>query len=128
MAGRRVWPVPARITPEDVATAGAPLAAIQPRDQAMYVSYVGKDGAIWLTYEVDDGPWTDGNAGPGPIRVSPQTQVSGPGAHRRRETTRRSRSQCSRWTSTARYWMTSPDAQGKWRDGDSGRLPTQVSS
>src|SRR4051812_25386560 len=32
---------PVRITPEDVATAGAPLAAIQPRDKAMYAFYVG---------------------------------------------------------------------------------------
>ena len=117
--------MPARITPPNVAPVGAPLAAIQPRDKALYVFYVGDDGAIWLTYEVDDGPWTDGNDGRNPIRVSPRAKFP-QRAHIAAAKRHDGQLQVFAVGLDGAIWMTCPDTQGKWRDGDSGRLPIQV--
>ena len=117
--------MPIRITPPNVAPAGAPLAAIQPRDNQLYVFYVGDDGAIWLTYEVGDGPWTDGNDGRRPIQVSPPNRFP-----RRAHVAAAKRHDGQLLVfavgENGAIWMTWPDAQGRWRDGEDGRHPTQV--
>jgi hypothetical protein len=71
---------PLRVTPVGLAPPGAPLAAIDPNPQHVDVFVVGRDGALYVTWEENNGPWRDGDAGRLPIRIT-QAQFFPPGAH-----------------------------------------------
>ena len=63
---------PFRVSPAGFAPPGAPLAvATQRGGHQLDVFTVGNDGAVWVTFSVDDGPWTDGDNGRHPLRISP---------------------------------------------------------
>jgi hypothetical protein len=66
-------PFPARITPNGWAAAGACLASAKPTDNQLEVFFVRpSDKAIYSTWKVDNGHWTDGNPGfPAPARITP---------------------------------------------------------
>jgi hypothetical protein len=71
---------PAEITPTGFAPVGAYLAAAKQNDHQLDVFVVGHDGAIWVTWEINDGRWTDGGGGqPGPARITP-SRLAPPGA------------------------------------------------
>lgn len=71
---------PARITPTGVAPSGGCLAAAKQTDHQLDVFYVHNDGAIYVTWVVDVGIWTDGLGNHGhPARIT-GTQLAPPGA------------------------------------------------
>ena len=62
---------PVRVSTPDLAPPGAPLSAILQNETQLDVLVVGKGGAIWATWEVNDGGWRDGVDGrPVPVPVS----------------------------------------------------------
>jgi hypothetical protein len=64
-------PGPARITPQGQAKPGSCVTALKPNPQQMNALVVGVDGTLWLTFETNDGHWTDGSAGnPWPMGVT----------------------------------------------------------
>ena len=70
---------PPPIGPAGFARAGAHLAvAPQLGGRQLDLFAVGDDGAVWVTFTVDDGPWTAGVGGRTPFRVSP-LQFAPPG-------------------------------------------------
>ena len=65
-------PSPAPITPTDFAPPGAPLAAAKQGDHQLDVFVVGDDGAVWVTWAVGPGHWSDGTPGNSePARITP---------------------------------------------------------
>ena len=55
------WAIePAAVTPQSFVSPGSYLAAAKPNDQELDVFFVREDRAIWVTWETDDGTWTDG--------------------------------------------------------------------
>jgi hypothetical protein len=67
-----VWSDPIRITPTQLFRPGAPLVAVKQNDIQLNVFAVDNWGTIRTTWEVGDGPWTDGLADHGnPVAVSP---------------------------------------------------------
>jgi hypothetical protein len=70
---------PARVTPPGLFPPGAHVAAARQNDRQLVVFAIGNDGAVWASWEVDDGPWRDGAAGRAPARVTP-AGLAPPGA------------------------------------------------
>ena len=63
---------PQPITPPNLTSPGAPLAAAKQGDNQLNVFVAGNFDAIWVTWEAGDGAWTDGaNGRPGPVLVTP---------------------------------------------------------
>jgi hypothetical protein len=56
-------PSPARITPQGQAVPGSCVVALKPNPQQMNAFVTGVDGTLWVTWEVNDGQWTDGSPG-----------------------------------------------------------------
>ena len=56
-------PPPTAITPQGQAKPGSCVAALKPNPQQMNAFVVGIDGTVWVTWEVNDGHWTDGSPG-----------------------------------------------------------------
>src|SRR5579884_432332 len=64
--------LPVAITPPKTAAPGAPLQAVMEAQNRWNIFVINSDGAITLTWEDSNGPWTDGIDGrPGPVEVSP---------------------------------------------------------
>jgi len=63
---------PVRITPPGVVPAGACLATAHQTPDQLDVFYVGNDGAVYVTWVVGVGHWSDGTPGnPFPARITP---------------------------------------------------------
>ena len=119
---------PFRISPVGFAPPGAPLAvATQRGGRQLDVFTVRNDGAVWVTFTVDDGPWTDGNGGRTPMRVSP-LGFAPPGA-RLAVATQRGGRQLDVFTvrNDGAVWVTFTVDDGPWTDGNGGRTPFRVS-
>lgn len=56
-------PSPARVTPQGQAKPGSCVAVLKPDPQHMNAFVTGIDGTLWLTFEANDGFWSDGVAG-----------------------------------------------------------------
>ena len=71
---------PARITPLGVMPAGGCLTTAAQTTNQLDVFYVGNDGAVYVTWVVGLGHWSDGTAGnPSPARITP-ANFAAPGA------------------------------------------------
>ena len=55
-------PSPARVTPQGQAKPGSCVAVLKPDPQHMNAFVTGIDGTLWLTFEANDGFWSDGVA------------------------------------------------------------------
>ena len=107
---------------------GAPLAvATQRGGRQLDVFAVGNDGAVWVTFTVDDGPWTDGIGGRTPFRVSP-AGFAPPGAPLA-VATQRGGHQLDVFAvgNDGAVWVTFTVDDGPWTDGIGGRTPFRVS-
>jgi hypothetical protein len=63
---------PVRITPAGVMPAGGCLATAAQTSNQLDVFYIGNDGAVYVTWVVGGGHWSDGTAGnPPPARITP---------------------------------------------------------
>jgi hypothetical protein len=71
---------PARITPAGVMPAGGCLATAPQTSNQVDVFYVGNDGAVYVTWVIGMGHWSDGTPGnPFPARITPANFAT-PGA------------------------------------------------
>jgi hypothetical protein len=59
------------VSPTGIAAPGGCLAAAKQSASQLDVFFVRQDGAIWVTWEVNDGPWTDGSFGRSPVPITP---------------------------------------------------------
>jgi hypothetical protein len=63
---------PAQITPSGVAPPGACVSAAKQNDNQLDAFFVAKDGAVYVTWEANNGRWTDGMGGfTAPVRITP---------------------------------------------------------
>jgi hypothetical protein len=63
---------PKPVSTAGLAPGGAPVAAAKQGANQLDAFVVGNDGAIWVTWERDDGGWTDGmEQRPGPAQITP---------------------------------------------------------
>jgi hypothetical protein len=76
----RAGRAPERATPPDLALPGSPIAAVRAAADELDVFVVGRNGAIWRTWERGDSAWRDGNDGRQPQQVSP-SGFAGLGSH-----------------------------------------------
>ncbi len=73
--------IPGSITPQVWVIPGIPLAAAQQSQDQWNVFFTREDGSLWVTFEIGDGAWTDGQSGrPFPKQIAPARSVP-PGAN-----------------------------------------------
>lgn len=63
--------LPVHASPPLVTAPGGFLAAAKQSGTQLDVFYVGNDGAVWVTWQQEDGWRTDGNLGRVPLRITP---------------------------------------------------------
>ena len=107
-----------------IAPAGRPVAALRRNERQVDVFVTGHDGAIWSTWEVDDGLWRDGRHGRFPTRISPPclAPAGAPVA-----AVHQNAGQVDVFVAghDGAIWVTSC-TDGPWQDGYGGRLPRRI--
>lgn len=111
---------PVRITPAGLAPKGACVAAAFQTDQQLNVFVVGNDGAIYVTWSISGGPWTDGTPGhSSPARVTPQGQaIAGSCPTVLKPDAKTMNAFVTGIDGT--LWLTSESSNGPWWDGLAG--------
>jgi hypothetical protein len=113
--------LPVRISPPGFAPPGAHLAAAKQNDRQLDVFVVRDDGAIWVTWEADDGPWRDGVDGRDPARVT-TTDLARPGAPLAAAKQKDNQLNVFVTGRDGAVHVTWEVDDGPWRDGVAGRL------
>jgi hypothetical protein len=115
-------PGPARVTPAGLAPAGSCVAAAKQNDNQLDAFVVGRDGAVYVTWEINDGRWTDGDAGQtGPARITPAQLASAPACV---AAIKQNDNQLDAFTvsKAGAIWVTWEVADGRWSDGGPGAV------
>ncbi|MBV8279158.1 MAG: hypothetical protein JO170_28385, partial [Verrucomicrobia bacterium] len=120
--------LPVQASPIGWAPAWAFLAAAKQSSSQLDVFFVGTDGAVWVTWQQNDGWRTDGNDGRLPKQITP-SQFAEAGANLA-VATRNSNQGLQLQVFVARaggIWVTQETGDSPWTDGQDGRPgPLQV--
>lgn len=114
---------PARITPANFLPTEARIATAKQADNQLDAFAVRDDGAIWVTWEVDNKVWTDGDADHGyPAKITP-SGLTPPGAHLAAD--RQSANQIDTFVvgNDGAVYVTWVVGSGHWSDGTPGNPP-----
>jgi hypothetical protein len=118
---------PQQITPAGFTPADSPLVAIKQNANQVTVFACGLDGAVWATWESNDGPWHNNRNGLIPAQITPPSLVAAgaPLAAAQQGGTQ--------WDvfftnhEDGSVWVTWESGDGFWTDGQAGRPgPAQI--
>lgn len=119
------WPV--RITPQDFAPPGSPLAAAMQNDEQLNVFVVRPDGAIWVTWTAGNSPWRDDWQLRPPLLASPP-EFAPVGAHLATARQRANQLDVFVVRNDGAIWVSWELDNGPWTDGTGGRHPVRIST
>jgi hypothetical protein len=111
---------PRAVSPQGFARPRAHLAAAKQSDSQLDVFVVRDDGAIWVTWEVDDGPWTDGLSGRNPVAIT-QANLAAGGAPLAVAAQGADRLDVFVTGNYGAIWVTWERGNSAWTDGQDGR-------